>query len=92
MVLTPGDVLGVAGASIVVTIIVQSLIAAWSPTAAQKDRFGPFLALATGVAVVCFFAATQGQPMDAAVLTGIIAGASAMGIHDTVDSVGDAVR
>lgn len=84
---TPAEVLTLGGASIVVSIIVGALIAAWKPTADAKDRFGPILAIATGVLVVGVFAVVQGADLASAVLVGLMAGAGSMGVHDITDAV-----
>jgi hypothetical protein len=86
--LTPALVLTLGGASVVVSILVGVELSAWKPTADQKDRFGPLLALATGVVVVVGFGLLQGSIDYASlILTGILSGGGAMGVHDTVDSV-----
>lgn len=86
--ITPGEVLTVAGASIVISILVGVILAAWKPDPATKDRFGPILALAVGIAVVVGFGLLQGATDYASLLlTGILAGGGAMGVHDTVDAV-----
>jgi hypothetical protein len=86
--LTPALVLTLGGASVVVSILVGVIIAAWKPTPEQKDRFGPFLALIVGVVVVVVFGALQGSADYASLLlTGILSGGGAMGVHDTVGVV-----
>ena len=86
--LTPETVLTIGGASVVISILVGVIIAAWKPTPEQKDRFGPLLALATGLVVVLAFGALQGNADYASLLlTGILAGGGSMGVHDTVGVV-----
>lgn len=86
--LAPAEVLTLAGASIVCSILMGVIISAWKPTAEQKDRFGPLLALLVGVVVVVGFAVLQqSQDLVAALLTGILVGGGSMGVHDVTDAV-----
>lgn len=86
--MTPADVLTLAGASIVCSLVMGALVSAlgWtSPAnAAIKDRFGPLLALAVGVVVVGGFGILQGADLVSALLTGLLAGSTSMGVHDVV--------
>lgn len=79
--------LTVAGASTVTTALVEVFVRALGP-GFNTDRFGPLLALVVGVTVTVVATAALGftavPNLAQAVLTGIFAGASAMGIHDTV--------
>lgn len=88
--LTPADVLTLGGASILLSIIMGALISAigWTKpeNAATKDRFGPLLALAVGVVVIGAFAIAQGADPLVAILTGLLAGNGAMGVHDITGS------
>jgi len=75
----------VAGAAMVTAIIVEVIVRA-AGNSFSVDRFGPLLAILVGIAVTVFATATLGigtsLTYGQAVLTGLIAGASAMGIHD----------
>jgi phosphomannomutase len=74
-VLTPATVLTIGGASVVVSIIVGAIIAATKLDGANKDRFGPLLALGVGVGTVVGFGVLQGNADYASLLlTGILAG------------------
>lgn len=86
--LTPAEVLTLGGASVVNSIVLGVIITAWKPTADQKDRFGPLLALGLGIVIVVGFALLQhSTDLVSAFLTGILVGGGSMGVHDTVDSV-----
>lgn len=85
---TPEAMLTVAGSSIILAIIIGAIIAAWKPTADQKDRFGPILAIVLGILVVGGFALVQGADVASAVLVGIISGAGSMGVHDASGALG----
>lgn len=82
--ISPADILGLGGASVIVTIIVEVILRAWNPDDASKNRFGPLVALVIGVVVVVLFAVLQAAPIANAILTGLLAGASAMGIQNVV--------
>lgn len=89
--LTLADLTNVAGAVVLVTILVEVLKRALALTDAAVDRFGPALALGLGVVIVVaatlltvpITAAAIGQ----AVLTGLLAGAGAMGLSDAVGTI-----
>ena len=77
----------VAGASLLTSILVQYIILPiLSLTEAARDRFGPFIAIATGVLVVevatftVLAGITRVDVVQGAV-TGIFAGLAAIGIH-----------
>lgn len=91
MELAPSDVLTIGGASVVVNIVVAVTLKALAFTDAAKDRWGAIVACAEGIAIVGGFAAYQHAPLDAAVLTGLLAGATSIGIYDTVLSVKSAL-
>lgn len=85
----------VAGASIVVVVILQVLWATWKPLPAVKDQFGPLVAIVVGiiVTVVATLVAPPssgngGADIVSAILNGLFAGAASMGIHDTAKSAG----
>lgn len=86
--LEPADVLTLAGASIVVSILMGALLSALGWTKPEngetKDRFGPLLAILVGVIAVGGFAVVQGADLVSAVLTGLLAGNGSMGVHDLV--------
>jgi hypothetical protein len=87
--LTPEAVLTMSGASIVVSIAVGALFSAigWTDAqggGAQKDRFGPLVAILVGTVLVGGLAALQGADVLSAVLTGFMAGYGSMGVHDLV--------
>lgn len=84
--MTLTDVLTIGGAAVVTSIITQVIrtAVAWSP--ATTDRFGPALAVAVGVAVTLLAGAATGADLIQSGLTGLLAGASAVGLYDTVRS------
>lgn len=75
----------VAGCAAVTAIIVEVIIRA-AGAGFSVDRFGPLLALGIGILVAVLATAALGigtsQTFGQAVLTGLLAGASAMGLHD----------
>lgn len=82
----------VAGAVVVVAIIVEVVKRAWNPPAAAADRFLPIVSILVGVLTVIvadfglgLFGASNWVQ---AVFTGIFAGAAASGVYDTVNSGG----
>ena len=78
--LTLQSCLTVAGAAVVVAIIVQ-LVKQW-----VAERFVPLLAVAVGVGLVLGASAilgnTTAEQLGNGALTGLLAGASAIGIYD----------
>lgn len=82
--------LTIGGASMFLALIMGAIISllGWTKpeNAALKDQFGPFLALVVGVVFVGGLAAVQGANIIDAVLVGIVAGSSSMGVHDTIDA------
>ena len=86
--LTVSDIQTVAGAAILVALIVEVVKRAGQFPPATVDRFGPLFACLMGVAIVV--AATLGSgtgDIGQAALTGLLGGASAMGLSDAVGSV-----
>jgi hypothetical protein len=75
------ELLTLGGAVVVVTIVVEVIKRALAMDEAAITRFGPFLAIAVGIVTTCAAAVAQTAPLDAAVLTGLLAGASASGIY-----------
>lgn len=79
-----------AGASILVGILVEALKRSLAWGQAQVDRFGSLVAIVVGVLVVALLNAAQGliagpnpwQPLAVSVITGILAGAAASGLYD----------
>lgn len=76
----------VAGLSLIVTIVTEIILRAWNPTAAIKDRFGPFLALLVALVFSVLGAITQGSDLVTATLLAVVVGGTGMGIHDVTDS------
>ncbi len=75
--------------AIVVALIVGILVSGLGWTrpegARSKDQAGPLLALLVGVVLAGGIALSTGSPPVLAVLSGLLAGLAAMGIHDLVD-------
>lgn len=75
----------VAGCAVVTSIIVEIAVRAAGP-GFNVDRFGPLLAVVVGIIVTVLATAALGLgtalAIGNAVLTGLLAGAAAMGIHD----------
>lgn len=81
--------LTVAGLTPLVSIIVEVVIRALAWTGATKDRFGPLLAIVTAIVVVIpavLLVGPDGTTVYAAIVSAVIAGAGAMGVHDAVTS------
>lgn len=76
----------VAGLSFIVTIVTEIILRAAQPSAAAKDRYGPFLALAIAAVLAIVAAVTQGGDLLGAVLLAIVTAGTGMGIHDTVSA------
>ena len=79
--LTVNDLLTLGGASIVVTILVEIIKRAAAMSDAQISRFGPLLSVGLGVVIACAAAFSQSAAYSEAILTGILAGATASGIY-----------
>ena len=75
-----------AGAAILVSILVEVVIRTLAWDEAIQGRFGPILAIVLGVVCVTASAAVSGADLAQGVLTGVMAGATAMGIHGLVTS------
>ncbi len=80
------DLLTVVGLAVVVGILVEVIKRAWQPPEETIKRFGPLLALlvalAVGVPAAVYLSANPVQ----AVLTAVLAGASASGLYDSASS------
>jgi len=81
------DLLTVAGATVVVSIIVGVVMKALKFSPEHQDRFGPLVAIAIGIIVVGAAALYSGADLAQALITGLLAGAASMGLYDTVKSV-----
>lgn len=81
------DMLTVAGASLIVSVLVGVIINAWRPTADQKDRFGPALALIVAEVVTVGFAAIQAGDLANAVIVGILVTGGSTFVHDVGDAI-----
>jgi hypothetical protein len=77
------SLLTVGGLTILVTAITEVILRAWEPTPAQKDRFGPFLALVVAVVAGVGASLYLGGDGVEGLLLGIIVGWGSMGVHDT---------
>lgn len=78
----------VAGAAILVAVLVQVFMQTAQPDGPTADRYGPILAIITGIVVVVTATWVIGGAtrLDAAqaVVNGIFAGLASMGIHNVV--------
>jgi hypothetical protein len=87
--------LTVAGDAAVVLIFLEALKSLLDMNDSAVKRFGPFMAIILGIIVAEFAAIAIGQSgrdLAQAVLTGIMAGSSAMGFYNTTKSAAGAVR
>jgi hypothetical protein len=75
------ELLTLGGAVVVVTIITEVVKRTLAMSEAQITRFGPLLAVLLGIAATCGAAVAQSADIPSAVLTGLLAGASAAGIY-----------
>lgn len=83
-----GQAATLAGATILVGLIVEAIKRALAWGQAQVDRFGPLFSMAVGIIVVLLLtAATTAVTLEvlaAGIVTGILAGAAASGLYDAV--------
>lgn len=86
--LTVAMIATLAGAALLVSIVVEVVIRTLAWTPATQGRFGPAFAVILGIVFCTSAAAVSGLDIAQGVLTGILAGASAMGIHGLATSVG----
>ena len=82
--LAPSDVLTLSGATVVVTILVSAILKLLAIEGPSRDRFGPAIAIGTGVVVVALFALAQAADLASGALAGLLAGAASMGAYDAV--------
>lgn len=75
------EVLTLAGATIVVTILTEVTKRAGKMDDDQVSRFGPLIACLYGVVIVVAASLSQGVDPVAGALTGLLAGAGASGIY-----------
>ena len=82
----------VAGAAAVVSIVLQIILTAMALPDAMQTRWGPLMALALGIIFVVGAAlvtgSQDGASLGQAALTGLFAGATAMGLHNLVTKTG----
>ncbi len=84
--LTVAAITTLAGAALLVSILVEVVIRTAKWDEAMQGRFGPLLAIVLGVVCVTAAAGVTGSDIAQGVLTGVMAGATAMGIHGLVTS------
>ena len=87
-----GQAVTLAGASILVGILVEVVKRTFAWADATTARFGPLVSIGIGIVVVEVLLLAQGQLSDAATIaagavTGLLAGASAAGLYDNVKSL-----
>ena len=75
------ELLTLAGAAIVVTILTEVIKRALAMTEPQVARFGPLLSVVLGVAICIGASLYAGAELVAGALTGLLAGASASGVY-----------
>lgn len=84
------SLLTVGGLGLVVTIITEIIWKAANVASDVKERIGPLVSVVVGciLAVLASFTLglTGGQDIGTALLTGVFAGATGIGIHDAVSS------
>ncbi len=85
--LSVSDLQTLGGATIVVALIVEIVKRAVAWTPATVDRFGPLVAAFLGIALVVSVGAYEHADLAQSALTGLLAGASAMGLSDAAGTV-----
>lgn len=80
--ITVAQVLGVGTAALIVSLICEVIIRALAWDSATQGRFGPLLAVGVGILAVGGAALSLHGDIAQAVLTGLLAGATAMNLHD----------
>ena len=80
--LGPSDLLTLGGAAVLVTIVFKVIELAIGLSGPAKDRFGPLLAVAIGVALVTAASLSLGADVLQGAITGVLAGALASGLYD----------
>lgn len=83
---TVDSLLSVAGASAILTLVLELAFRTWKPEPATLDRFGPVIAAVAGIVLVGGAALYLHADVAQAVLTGLFAGFASSGIHDVVSS------
>jgi hypothetical protein len=89
--LTLAQLVTVAGVASATALVDEVLWRTAAASDAIKDRFGPIVALTTGVIVAILAALTLGfggQDLAQAVINGAVGGLAAIGVHDLFDSAG----
>jgi cell division protein FtsW (lipid II flippase) len=81
------DLTGVAGLSLVVTLIVAVIKKAMAWDAAFEDRFVPLLSVGVGILIGVPAALYVGGDPVQALLTGLLAGTAAQGVQQTLMKV-----
>lgn len=84
--MTSADLITLAGASVVVGILVEIAKRALGWTAATVDRFGPLLAVVIGLVLVTSAGIAQGADPLQSALTGLLAGATSGGLYDLANA------
>jgi len=89
------SLLTTGGLGVVVLVVTQLIFGAWRPSGETKDRFGPLIAVAVGIATSLLATVVLGlvgsQDIFNAVLAGLFAGFTGMGLHDGIDSAAPGV-
>lgn len=81
------ELLTLGGAAIIVTIVVEVIKRALAMSEAAITRFGPLLAVVVGIVTAGLAAVSlPGSDISSAILTGLLAGASASGIYSFTKS------
>lgn len=80
------DLLTITGLAVVTGIIVEVIKRAWQPTTEALSRFGPLLSLVVAVVIGIPTALYTGNDLVQALLTALLAGATASGLYDAVTS------
>ena len=85
--LTISDLQTVGGATVIVALVVEIVKRAIAWTPATVDRFGPLVAAIFGVVLVTAVGAYEHADLAQSALTGLLAGAGAMGLSDVAGTV-----
>lgn len=86
-VLTPADLTTLAGAAVLISILVQVWKNVAQPTVAFMQRFGEVIAIGLGIVIVELGSLATGADLIQGVLTGLFAGLSSIGLYHVTNAV-----
>lgn len=84
---TVDALLTAGGLMVIVVIVVEVILRAWKPSPELQDRVGPVVAIGVAILIGGSAALYLHADIFQAVITGIVVGFAAMGLHDTTKTV-----